>query len=102
MPLGFILGALVVYVLRAISGLEVNHDAITELVKILKIFEESRQLRSLNDSFQPDTVTGLLFTPTVILGTIREQHPGNCPMLDVVGARDRDPDFEASAVGRQG
>lgn len=58
MPLGFILGAFVVYVLRAIGGLEVNLNTITKLVKILKIFEESRQLWSLNDSFQPDAVAG--------------------------------------------
>jgi hypothetical protein len=54
-------------VLWAIGGLEVNHDAITELVKILKIFEESRQLRSLNDSFQPDAMAGLFFAPAIVL-----------------------------------
>jgi len=67
MPLGVNLGALVVYVLRAIGGLEVNHDAITELVKILKIFEESRELRGLNDSFQPDAMAGLFFAPAIVL-----------------------------------
>ena len=98
MPLGFILGALVVYVLRAIGGVERDQNAGTELVKLLEILEERRDLRGTDNAFQPDMVAGKLFAPTVILGAIREQHPGNCPMLDVVGARDRNPDFEARAV----
>ena len=101
MPLGFILGALVVYVLRAIGSVERDQNAGTELVKLLEILEERRDLRGTDYGFQPDTVSGLFFAPAIILGTVCEKHPGDCPMLDVVGARDRDPDFEASAVRRQ-
>jgi hypothetical protein len=101
MPLGVNLGALVVYVLRAIGSVERDQNAGAELVKLLEVFEETRDLRGADNAFQPDMVTRKLFAPTVILGAIREQHPGNCPMLDVVGARDRNPDFEASAVRRQ-
>ena len=87
--------------LRAVGSMERDQNAVTELVKLLEIFEEPGDLRSADHGFQPDTVSGLFFAPAIVLGTLCEKHPGDCPMLDVVGARDRDPDFEASAVRRQ-
>jgi len=51
MPLGFILGALVVYVLRAIGGVERDQNAGTELVKLLEILEERRDLRGTDNAF---------------------------------------------------
>ena len=100
MPLRYYPRGFRIIVLRAIGGLEVNHDAITELVKILKIFEESRQLRSLNDSFQPDTMAGLLFTPAVVLGTLCEEHARDSAVFDVFRSGNGDPDLHSGAVGR--
>ena len=101
MPLRYYPRGVVVYVLRAVGGLEVNLNAITKLVKILKIFEESRQLRGLNDSFQPDTVTGLLFTPAVILGALCKEHARDSAVFDIFGSGNGDPNLHSGAVGGQ-
>ena len=101
MPLRYYPRGFCVIVLRAIGGLEVNLNAITELMKILKIFEESRQLRGLNDSFQPDTMAGLLFTPAVILGALRKEHARDSAVFDVFRSGNGDPDLHSGAVGGQ-
>ena len=51
MPLGVNLGALVVYVLRAIGSVERDQNAGAELVKLLEVFEETRDLRGADNAF---------------------------------------------------
>ena len=51
MPLGVNLGALVAYVLRAIGSVERDQNAGTELVKLLEVFKEPRDLRGADNAF---------------------------------------------------
>lgn len=70
-------------------------------MKVLQVPEESGQLGRLDNTFQPDAMPGLFLAPTIVLGPLREEHPGDCAMLEVVGARDGNPDLHSGPVGRQ-
>ena len=62
-------------------------------MKVLEIPEESGQLRRLDNTFQPDAMPRLFLTPAIVLGSLRKEHSGDGAMLDVVGARDGNPDL---------
>jgi len=70
-------------------------------MQVLQVAEESGERGCPHNAFQPDTVSGLLLSPAKVLGPVCKEHSGDGAVFDVVGARDRDPDFEASAIGRQ-